>query len=51
MKREFVIILKQKKVKLSNEDVDTRRNPHSTLGIYLTDVKVVQYIQVADNRR
>ena len=46
-----MMILNQKKVKLTNEDTDTRSNPDSTLGIYLTTVKVEQYIQVADNRR
>ena len=29
MKREFMMILKQKKVKLENEDTTTRRNPDS----------------------
>ena len=42
MKRETMMILQQKKVKLANEDVNTRRNPNSTLGIYLTATKVSQ---------
>ena len=45
------MVLKQKKVKLVNEDTITRRNPDSTLGIYLTAVKVAQCRQVAENRR
>ena len=51
MNRETVMILKQKKVKLENEDANTRRNPDSTSGIYLTAVKVAQCRQVAKNRR
>ena len=30
MKREFIMIVKQKKVKLENEDTTTRSNPDST---------------------
>ena len=51
MKRETIMILKKRKVKLANEDADTRRNPNSTSGIYLIAVKVAQCIQVATNRR
>ena len=36
MKRETMMIHQQKKVKLANEDANTRRNPNSTSGIYLT---------------
>ena len=43
--------LKRNKVKLVNKDSNTWRNPDSTLGIYLTSVKVVQCRQVAANRR
>ena len=50
IKREFMMILNQKKVKLENEDVATRRKPDSISGIYLTAVKVAQYRQVAENR-
>ena len=41
----------QKKVKLVDEDDNTRRNLNSTSGIYLTADKVAQCIQVAVNRR
>ena len=40
MKRETIMIPKQKKLKLSNEEVNTRRNINSTSVIYLTAVKV-----------
>ena len=50
MKNEFMMILKQKKVKLANEDTTTRRNPDLTLGIYLTTVIVTKCIQVAEKR-
>ena len=46
-----MMIIKQKKVKLANEDANTRRNPDSTSGIYLTAAKVAQCRQVAVNRR
>ena len=46
-----MMILKKKKVKLENEETTTRRNPDSTSVIYLTAVKVAQYIQVDGNRR
>ena len=36
---------------MENEDANTRRNPNSTSGIYLTTAKVAQCIQVAANRR
>ena len=50
-KRKIMIILKEKKAKLSNEDANTRRNPDSTSGIYLIAVKLAQCRQVAANRR
>ena len=46
-----MMILKHNQVKLENEDTTTRGNPDSTLGIYPTDFKVVQFRQVADNKR
>ena len=46
-----MVILKKKKVKLSNEDANTRRIPNSTSGMYLTDVKLSHCRQVAVNRR
>ena len=46
-----MMIIKQKKVKLENEDANTRRNLNSISGIYLTAVKVSQCRQVAVNRR
>ena len=46
-----MIILDKRKLKLSNEDVTTRRNHNSTSGIYPTAVKVAQYRQVATNKR
>ena len=46
-----MMILQQKKVKLENEDANTRRNPNSTLGIYLTNAKVAQCRQVGVNMR
>ena len=36
MKRETMMILKKKKVKLANEDASTRRNHNSTSVIYFT---------------
>ena len=51
MKRETIMILKKRKVKLANEDANTRRNPNSTSGIYPIAVKVTQCIQVATNKR
>ena len=45
------MILNQKKVKLENEDTTSRRNTASTLGIYLTDVKVKQFRKMDENRR
>ena len=51
MKRETMMILRQKKVKLANEESNTRRNLNSTSGIYLTSAKVAQCRQVAANRR
>ena len=51
MKRKTMMILQQKKVKLTNEDANIRRNPYSTSGIYRTAAKFSQYRQVAANRR
>ena len=51
MKRETMMILMKKTVKLANKDAKTRRNPHSTSEVYLTAVKVVQCSQVATNRK
>ena len=45
------MIHQHKKVKLVDEDANTRNNPNSTSGIYLTASKVAQYRQVAANRR
>ena len=33
MKRETMMILKKRKVKMANEDANTRSNPNSTSGI------------------
>ena len=46
-----MMMLRKKKVKMANEDANTRRNPSSTLGVYLTAVKLAQCRQVAENRR
>ena len=46
-----MMVFKHSKANLVNEDTATRRNPDSTSGIYLTAVKVAQYIKVAENRR
>ena len=51
MKRETMMIHHQKKVKLADEDTNTRSNLNSTSGIYLTAAKVAQCRQVAANRR
>ena len=51
MKRENMMIHQQKKVKLAYEDANTRSNPNSTSGVYLTVAKVAQYRKVAANRR
>ena len=45
-----MMIIKQKKLKLANEDTATKRKPDSTSGIYPTAVKSEQYRQVAENR-
>ena len=50
MKIETMMIHHQKKVKLANKDANTRINPNSTSGIYLTSDKVAQCRQVAENR-
>ena len=46
-----MMMLQEKKVKLENDDANTRRNPNSTSGIYLTTAKVAQCRQVATNKR
>ena len=46
-----MMILKQKKVKMANEDTTTRRKPDSTPVIYLTAVKVAQCRELDANRR
>ena len=46
-----MMIHQQNKVKLANEDANTRSNPNSTSGIYLTAAKVAQCRQVAANRK
>ena len=46
-----MMIIKQKKVKMENGDANTRRNPNSTSGIYLTAARVTQCRHVAENRR
>ena len=46
-----MMIHQQKNGKLADEDADTRSNPNSTSGIYLTAAKVAQCRQVAGNRR
>ena len=46
-----MMIIKHKEVKLANEYANTRLNPYSTSGIYLTADKVAQCRQVAANRR
>ena len=46
-----MMIHQQKKVKLADEDANTRSNLNSTSGIYLTAAKVAQCRQVAANRR
>ena len=50
MNKECIEILNQEKVILVNDGTSTR-NPDSSLGIYLTASKVVQYRLVAENRR
>ena len=51
MKIETMMIHQQKKLKLADEDANTRSNINSTSGIYLTAAKVAQCRQVAVNRR
>ena len=50
MKRETMMILKKKKVKLANEDANIRGKPNSTSLIYPVTVKVEQCRHVAANR-
>ena len=51
IKRETMMIYHQKKVKLGDEDANTRINLNLTSGIYLTAAKVAQCREVAANRR
>ena len=51
IKRETMMIHQQKKVKLGDEDANTRIKLNSTSGVYLTAAKVAQCRQVAANRR
>ena len=51
IKRETMMIHQQKKIKMEDEDANTRSNLNSTSGIYLTTAKVAQCRQVAANRR
>ena len=46
-----MMIHQKKKVKLSDKDSNTRSNPNSTSGIYLTAAKFSQCRQVSVNRR
>ena len=46
-----MMIHQQKKVKLEDEDANTRSNLTSTCGIYLTAAKAAQFRQVAAKRR
>ena len=50
MKKECMLILNQKKVRLVNDETFTS-NPDSSLVVYLTDTKVAQVRMVAENRR
>ena len=50
MKIETMMIIKKKKVKLTNKDANTRTNPNSNSGIYPTAVKVAQCRHGAMNR-
>ena len=51
--KENIEILKQNKARLKNDvrNITTNMNSDSTPGIYLTAIKVSQYIMVAENRR
>ena len=51
--KENIEILKQNKARLKNDvrNMTTNMNSNSTPGIYLTAIKVSQYIMVAENRR
>ena len=51
--KENIEILKQNKARLKNDvrNMTTNMNSDSTPGIYLTAIKVSQYIMVAENRR
>ena len=49
-KKEFTMILNQKKVRLVNNEA-SRSNPDSITLIYLTTSKVAQLILVDENRR
>ena len=45
-----MMVLKQKKVKLVNEDTTTRKNPDPTSVIYFKDTKVAEGRQVGENK-
>ena len=49
IKRETMMIYHQKKVKLGDEDANTRINLNSTSGIYLTAAKVAECRQYTGN--
>ena len=50
MNNELMMVINKKKTKLVNKDTKTSGNPDSTLGIYITAVKVAQCRQVSENR-
>ena len=50
IKKEYMIILQQKQVRLVNDET-YRRNTDSSSRIYFTAAKVTQYSLVAENRR
>ena len=49
IKKEYTMILHQKKVRLVNDET-YRRKPDPSSGIYLTAAKVVRYRLMSDNR-
>ena len=51
IKRETMMIHQQKKVKLGDEDANTRINLNSTSAIYLIPAKVAQCRQISVNMR
>ena len=50
MKNGFMMVLNRKRVKLVNKYTTTRKKPDLTSGIYLTGVKMKQFIMLAGNR-